>query len=73
VHAVRRHDDPRRLVPRLPELRQHQRLQLARAVKPGGISADICRESRPDRCVAGIPPGSLNPAQVTSVTQPEKI
>ena len=28
VHAVRRADDPRRLVPRLPELRQHQRLQL---------------------------------------------
>jgi PPOX class probable F420-dependent enzyme len=25
---MRRHDDPRRLVPRLPELRQHQRLQL---------------------------------------------
>ena len=30
VHAVRRADDPRRLVPRLPELRQHQRLQLIR-------------------------------------------
>ena len=29
VHAVRRHDDPRRLLPRLPELRQHQRLQLS--------------------------------------------
>ena len=28
VHAVRRADDPRRLLPRLPELRQHQRLQL---------------------------------------------
>ena len=28
VHAVRRDDDPRRLLPRLPELRQHQRLQL---------------------------------------------
>ena len=28
VHAVRRPDEPRRLLPRLPELRQHQRLQL---------------------------------------------
>ena len=39
VHAVRRDDDPRRLVPRLPELRQHQRLQLTRA-------ADVGRRSR---------------------------
>ncbi len=29
VHAVRRADEPRRLVPRLPQLRQHQRLQLS--------------------------------------------
>ena len=28
VHAVRRADEPRRLLPRLPQLRQHQRLQL---------------------------------------------
>ena len=28
VHAVRRHHDPLRQLPRLPELRQHQRLQL---------------------------------------------
>ena len=28
VHAVRRADDPGRQLPRLPELRQHQRLQL---------------------------------------------
>ena len=28
VHAVRRADEPRRQLPRLPQLRQHQRLQL---------------------------------------------
>ena len=32
VHAVRRADEPRRQLPRLPELRQHQRLQLTQVV-----------------------------------------
>ena len=34
LHAVRRPDAARRLVPRLPELRQHQRLQLTRSRSP---------------------------------------
>ena len=42
VHAVRRADDPGRQLPRLPELRQHQRLQLIRlASRPGGRGSTV--------------------------------
>ena len=42
VHAVRRADDPGRQLPRLPELRQHQRLQLTRLVpRPGGRGSTV--------------------------------
>ena len=44
VHAVRRADDPRRLVPRLPQLRQHQRLQL----KPNPSSSGFWPTHRPE-------------------------
>jgi hypothetical protein len=37
VHAVRRADDPGRVLPRLPELRQHQRLQLNPGRGPGDL------------------------------------
>ena len=43
VHAVRRDDDPRRLLPRLPELRQHQRLQLTASATQA--------QSRPHRAI----------------------
>ena len=47
VHAVRRADDPRRQLPRLPELRQHQRLQLSgRDVYTHGHHDSVLRSHR---------------------------
>ena len=47
VHAVRRGHDPRRLLPRLPELRQHQRLQLTvrRRRRSSARGAETARRS----------------------------
>ena len=70
VHAVRRHDGARRLVPRLPELRQHQRLQLTARI--GVTGNDRCESFRVTSmgdgysakgqasCTPASRPGSLN-------------
>ena len=54
VHAVRRDDGPRRRLPRLPELRHHQRLQL-NGVARTGRSRTASSRRRP-----GGRPGSMN-------------
>ena len=56
VHAVRRDDGPRRRVPRLPELRHHQRLQLTPRRAPArSFSRTASRGASP-----GGRPGSMN-------------
>ena len=52
VHAVRCGHDPRRLLPRLPELRQHQRLQLIRRIASVTVLPPGCGRPVTKRCQA---------------------
>ena len=49
VHAVRRADEPRRFLPRLPQLRQHQRLQLTQPDQAAfwGCSVSVSEMEQP--------------------------
>ena len=58
LHAVRRPDAARRLLPRLPQLRQHQRLQLTPQRRSGFLHGDLrpYRDVVPARIVGGEEP-----------------